>query len=80
MAEPFDYHTSFHQILGRVTTIRSACSVLAEDYGDKLPENAAQMIKIMNEHAAKLVDELKELRDQMYSVIDKEQNTSNLKS
>ncbi len=70
--DSFDYHKTFHQILGRVTTIRSACSVILEDYTDQLPQQVTDMIRTMNEHSVDLVKELQELREQVYQIIDKD--------
>ena len=40
----YDYHRQFHDILGHLTTIRSACSVLVEDYGASMSTEATEIV------------------------------------
>ena len=63
---PFDYHFAFHQILGHLTTIRSAGSVIIEDHQSKLSPEVKQMVAAINQHSEQLVNEIISLKDQMY--------------
>jgi hypothetical protein len=69
----YNFHTSFHQILGHVTTIRSALSVLTEDYQKQLPPDIFQMIIIIQQHTEQLKNELLETKDRIYKMTEHQQ-------
>jgi len=70
----FDYHTAFHDILGDLTTIRSAGSVISEEYQDQIPVEANQLLNAINQRSEQLVNKIMVLKEEIYKVTEERKN------
>jgi len=63
------HHALFHQVLGRLTTIRAALWQLERQ--DEVMENsdAKLAVEVSKRHAQSLVSEMEEVRDSYYELL-----------
>ena len=70
MVKSYDFHREFHDVLGHITTIRSASSVLINDYKKKIPPEIMEMIRVIYDRSTELVEKIENLRNETYKLID----------
>ena len=70
MADQYDYHYHFHEILGNITTIKSAISVIREDYQQETNSEITNILTILAEKTENLKTEIEGLRSKIYEITD----------
>lgn len=73
MDKSFDYHYQFHQILGHITTIKSAISIIKEDYHEKIDPEVYKMVKYLSNNIEELINDVQNLRKKVYTITDSKQ-------